>query len=801
MASHRFSGNSTLIRTAKRLCAATLIVMTVTLPQRAVADPTDKTPTVMAMPSGFGWSTSATAINDRIDSLQSEARRLEKAFSDESAALGSESYASLGDRATSLASNAASLSAQIKSFQTIYESFLEIIGNAAIEGESTDITAQRKNLKSILADIRSAAIQSKLLELQGKQLSANIQRQQSHKQSALLTQKIPSPVTPDYWAGLAGEFGQIRRAFAPGLNGQYAGALHQSWLWPIGLILTGAAAALASRYSYIYFPRFEDRLINRIGAPPKAAGRPVFLSIMLSGLISAIVATVLWQLLSVGLFRGAGQRIAESLTGSIPLAAFLIGAVPFSLSHLVPTASGETREPHTYRRHVFTITAFLIIQSFLFAIAEENALPFYTRHLLEGIFAIFVTLYLVGLFRQMDGMRTEQSLFFMPSLRGIAVIASIVALVAVLLGYMVFAFFMVSNLVSFGLGCVIVLLLGLTVKELIAWIFGANAPLTRRLSVLGVGSRRVEQFGVVLNFVANVLLVIVLLSIALSSGHFDLGSIGAQLRGLFVGQSFHGFSLSLNTLLVCIASVAIAYYVINYLKRWLEGKLFPLTRLDVGTRSSITNVMAYVLWIAVLLLVLTEAGVAVQNLTWMVSALSVGIGFGLQSIVQNFVSGVILLAERPIRVGDLVEIGGVTGDVKKISVRATEITLGDGSTMIVPNSQFITSNVRNATMGSPISTMTANVTISTNADAAKAQEVLLNMMRERTDILQDPAPSVSIASISETGITLALSAKLLSIRDAGNVTNALMLDAYGNLRRESIPLGQPPAQFGGAAGN
>ncbi|XAO72101.1 MAG: hypothetical protein AAYR33_04120 [Acetobacteraceae bacterium] len=88
-----------------------------------------------------------------------------------------------------MASNAASLSAQIKSFQTIYESFLETIGNTASEGESTDITAQRKNLKSILADIRSAAIQSKLLELQRKQLSANIQRQLPHKQSALLTQK------------------------------------------------------------------------------------------------------------------------------------------------------------------------------------------------------------------------------------------------------------------------------------------------------------------------------------------------------------------------------------------------------------------------------------------------------------------------------------------------------------------------------------------------------------------------------------------------------------------------------------
>lgn len=798
MAAHRIWKNPFLIGKMKRICVASLMAISVGLSPSVMADITDKSPTILAMPSGFGWNTSSKAIKNRITSLQSEATRLEKAFSDEAAALGSESLASLGDQATTLASNAASLSTQIKSFQTIYESFLETIGSAASEGESTDITSQRKNLKSILGDIRSAAIQSKLLELQGRQLSANIQRQQSHQQSALLTQKIASPVTPDYWTGLAGEFPQLRDAFSAKGDSQYPGALHKSWLWLIGLILTGAVATIASRYSYKILPQFEDKLINRIGAPPKAAGKPVFLSVMLSGLISAVMATISWQLLLIGFYRGAGQRIVENLTGSIPLAAFLIGAIPFFLSHLVPTATGETREPFIYRRHVFSITAILIIQSFLFVVAAENALPFYTRHLLEGIFAVTVTLYLVGVFRQMDGMRTEQSLFFMPSLRGIAVIASIIAILAVLLGYMVFAFFMVSNLVSFGLGCVIVLLLGLTLRELIAWILGAKAPLTKRLSALGVGSRRVEQFGVVLNFVLNVLLVVILLSVALTGGRFDLGSIGAQLRGLFVGQSFHGFSLSLNTLLGCIATVAIAYYVINYLKRWLEGKFFPLTRLDVGTRSSITNVMTYVLWIAVLLLVLAEAGVAVQNLTWVVSALSVGIGFGLQSIVQNFVSGVILLAERPIRVGDLVEIGGVKGDVKKISVRATEIALGDGSTMIVPNSQFITSNVRNATMGSPISTMTANVTISTNADAAKAQKVLLDMMRQRTDILQDPAPNVSIASISETGITLALSAKLLSVRDAGNVTNALMLDAYGKLRTQKIALGQPPAQFGGA---
>ncbi|MFP3449237.1 mechanosensitive ion channel family protein, partial [Pseudomonas sp. SIMBA_067] len=88
-----------------------------------------------------------------------------------------------------------------------------------------------------------------------------------------------------------------------------------------------------------------------------------------------------------------------------------------------------------------------------------------------------------------------------------------------------------------------------------------------------------------------------------------------------------------------------------------------------------------------------------NKLAWIVSALSVGIGFGLQEIVKNFISGLILLTERPVKVGDLVSISGIEGDIRRINVRATEIQLGDKSTVIVPNSQFISQNVRNATMG------------------------------------------------------------------------------------------------------
>ena len=115
-------------------------------------------------------------------------------------------------------------------------------------------------------------------------------------------------------------------------------------------------------------------------------------------------------------------------------------------------------------------------------------------------------------------------------------------------------------------------------------------------------------------------------------------------------------------------------------------------------RSSLTTLLGYVGGIVVIAIALSALGIGVERIAWVASALSVGIGFGLQAIVQNFISGLILLAERPVKVGDWVVLGTSEGDVRRINVRATEIQLGDRSTLIVPNSEFITKTVRNMTL-------------------------------------------------------------------------------------------------------
>src|SRR5690606_7483740 len=121
-----------------------------------------------------------------------------------------------------------------------------------------------------------------------------------------------------------------------------------------------------------------------------------------------------------------------------------------------------------------------------------------------------------------------------------------------------------------------------------------------------------------------------------------------------------------------------------------------------GMQVSASTLFGYAGGIVAVALAMSAAGIGLERIAWVASALSVGIGFGLQAVVQNFVSGLILLAGRPVKVGDWVSLGGVEGDIRRINVRATEIQMGDRSTVIVPNSEFITKVVRNVTMARPL---------------------------------------------------------------------------------------------------
>ena len=184
----------------------------------------------------------------------------------------------------------------------------------------------------------------------------------------------------------------------------------------------------------------------------------------------------------------------------------------------------------------------------------------------------------------------------------------------------------------------------------------------------------------------------------------------------------------------------------------LEVMVLSRMNLEPGAGYAITTITTYILVIMGVVTCLAVIGVQWSKLQWLVAALGVGLGFGLQEIVANFVSGVILLFERPIRVGDMVTIGGVTGTVTRIRIRATTLVDWDRKEQIVPNRTFVTQDLTNWTLSDPITRVTLRVGVAYGSDVNKVQEILAKVASKNERVVSEPAPEVFCVGLGDSSI-------------------------------------------------
>jgi small-conductance mechanosensitive channel len=206
-----------------------------------------------------------------------------------------------------------------------------------------------------------------------------------------------------------------------------------------------------------------------------------------------------------------------------------------------------------------------------------------------------------------------------------------------------------------------------------------------------------DQIGLGVSVLLNFLILLIFLPLTLFMWGFQPGDIQAWAQKLATGFSIGSVTISLLGILSGILVFAIGYFLTRWFQGWLDGSVMARGKVDAGVRNSISLVVGYA-GIAIAALVgISAAGIDLSSLALVAGALSLGIGFGLQNVVSNFVSGLILLAERPFKVGDWIVAGDVSGTVRKISVRATEIETFQRQTVILPNSNLINGAVGNWT--------------------------------------------------------------------------------------------------------
>ncbi len=184
--------------------------------------------------------------------------------------------------------------------------------------------------------------------------------------------------------------------------------------------------------------------------------------------------------------------------------------------------------------------------------------------------------------------------------------------------------------------------------------------------------------------------------------------------------------------------------------------VFPRMSDDPGVRFAMVTLCRYVVLAVGALAGLSAVHLGMERIGVVLAALGVGLGFGLQEIVSNFVSGIILLVERPIRVGDLVTVGGMTGSVDRINIRATTIVNGDNQSMIVPNRAFITGNLVNWTHKDKVVRLTIHVNVMLGTDADKVTDLLLSLAHADVDVLNNPVSSAWLDSIGSAALDFIL---------------------------------------------
>jgi small-conductance mechanosensitive channel len=259
-----------------------------------------------------------------------------------------------------------------------------------------------------------------------------------------------------------------------------------------------------------------------------------------------------------------------------------------------------------------------------------------------------------------------------------------------------------------------------------------------------------------------------------------------QLDYLHAGVTIGEVQIRPTTVLQSVVVLLLAFGSVKVLQRWLAAQYLPTTNLDPGMRASTATLFGYAGYVLAVALTLSAAGIGLERVAWVVSALSVGIGFGLQAVVQNFVSGLILLAERPVKVGDWVSLSGVEGDIRRINVRATEIQMGDRSTVIVPNSEFITKIVRNVTLSNPMGLVQIKLPMLRSTNAAQVRDTMLAALDQHTDVLDEPAPKVQLDGLTGDHLIFNATAYVNSPRAAYGVRSTLLFDILRRLREAGV---------------
>jgi len=667
--------------------------------------------------------------------------------------------------------------------------------------ENPSVTDERAAQQQSFSNADELLKRAKLLSVRAEQIKTNIAARRRILFTTSLFQRSTSIADAALWK-------DVRRE-APG-NIDDVGRLFGDWAARINARFDGFGRVAfwlglpAIFLVYIPFARFSLHLFARSAALDRPSR---FLKILGAWWVALVIAIppialtylVIYSLDAANLTSLRIQTVFNAVGGDIARVALTLG---LARGLLAPTRPNWRLPPISdvaavrLIRTVVSVAGILLITRFCEALNDviDASLAFSVAT--RGLGALLTAIALAfGLWRVgadpadadcLGPLVTRRQNWF-AILRGLALAAALVVVVAVLAGYPTFASFFLDQVIWVSGVATVFFMANMLVEEAIGTGFKPKARFGNWLvNRVGLQRNSLELLGVVLSGALRLAFFLVAIVAALAPWGLQQADVPFNLRAAFFGFKVGDVVVSPASTIIAIVIFGLIWAAVHALQRWLDGSLLPHTGLDAALRNSITTSLGYVGFILAAGLAFGYLGLSFDKLAIVAGALSVGIGFGLQSIINNFVSGLILLWERAVRVGDWIIVGSDQGFVRRINIRSTEIETIDRAQVIIPNSSLITGVVKNLVRNDRTGRIVIPVTVAGAADPEKVREVLFAAAKGNDRVLKIPAPQIFFTGMSGSALTFELAAFISDVETMARVRSDLHFEIFKQIKEKGF---------------
>ncbi|EIM25121.1 DUF3772 domain-containing protein [Microvirga lotononidis] len=673
--------------------------------------------------------------------------------------------------------------------------------------ESADVARDRAEREAAVAELDETQRLGRALLVQAEQLSTQIGDLRRSGFTRALFEQSDGLISPSLWMNVVQAVPRELRSLGIVMGDaleQLQRTTSLGVLLLMGLAIGVAIALYAGRRS------IAPRLVRRDPAivdPARRSRLLAALGVLILGAGPAIAGSwIVWVAFdSVDIVPSRIEQVGKAILSGLAFIAFVRALIDAILApdhtswRLIPVRDASAARIMSFSVTLATVMVVgKVIESFNAAIAAALPITVMTR----AVFALAWALVFAELLRRFAARENQDEACLGPyvsqdvdiggPLRSLGWFLVALIVGSVLGGYVALASFLVDQAAWIS---IVVALVGLCVALADEFIGGSLRGQTRLATTLqantGLRRRSLEQIGVLGSGFARLALIVIGFLLVLAPWGIESTDVTGSLRAMFFGFSVGDVTISLSSILIAAALFAAGFAVTRMVQRWLNNTFLPATDLDAGLRNSISTAAGYVGVIIAGVLAFTYLGLSLERVTIVAGALSVGIGFGLQSIVNNFISGLILLWERPIRVGDLVVVGDGEGYVRRINVRSTEIQAFDRSTIIVPNSNLISGIVRNRVRNDRVGRVLVSVPVPRASDPDQVAEIMRKAALAHREIMSEPTPRVLFKKVTENTIDFDLVCFVDDIDSAGRVSSDIYFEIFRGLRKAGIGVPAP----------